>query len=301
MPPNFTTQNLTQQLNIGNIVSLGSYLYRSRFKQYFQLALIAHLWLFVPIYGWAKFYATAGLISRLIFSDIIGQKESIRSAKFHVNKHFWQFLLTVILSILICLLQFLIFYILCSLASGIIYLILATIFGLISQPINQVNPFSNLLFTIIIIPTVIAVYLSPLWFYSRFFLTDLPLAIEDKINSIQAMKLSRQLTKGLTLRIIAIILIAFFITLPIQILLWLILSFGFSIILGRISDLLFTQSGNNNDFIISSIVLIALNLINGIILMPFWQSVKSVVYYDIICRREGYDLILRDRSIEQTS
>ncbi|WP_276748830.1 hypothetical protein [Chlorogloeopsis fritschii] len=32
MPPNFTTQNLTQQLNIGNIVTLGSYLYRSRFK-----------------------------------------------------------------------------------------------------------------------------------------------------------------------------------------------------------------------------------------------------------------------------
>lgn len=41
---------------------------------------------------------------------------------------------------------------------------------------------------------------------------------------------------------------------------------------------------------ISTLLLMILNLITGIILMPFWQSIKSVVYYDIICRREGFDL-----------
>ncbi|MDM9385326.1 hypothetical protein QUB80_32240 [Chlorogloeopsis sp. ULAP01] len=167
-----------------------------------------------------------------------------------------------------------------------------------SQPTNQASPYSNLLFTIIIVTTIIAVYLSPLWFNSRLFLTDLPLVTEDNINYIQAIKLSRKLTKGLTLCIIAIIFVAFLITLPIQILLWLILSFGLGIIFARISELLFTQSGSNYNFTITTILLIILNLINGIILMPFWQSVKSVVYYDIICRREGYDLKLRDRSVE---
>lgn len=193
--------NLTQQFNIGNIVSLASYLYRSNFKKFSRLSLFAHLWLIVPIYGWAKFYAFAGLISRLAFSEISGQPESSKVAKIPIKKRFWQFLITAILVILICFLQFLIFYIGISLIAGIIYGILARFFGVISQPINQANPFDNTLFRIMIISIVIPVYFSPLWFYSRFFITDLPLAIEDDTNSIGAIKRSRQLSRGLTWRI----------------------------------------------------------------------------------------------------
>ncbi|MEH2079310.1 MAG: hypothetical protein V7K89_04630 [Nostoc sp.] len=161
--------NLTQQFNIGNIVSLASYLYRSNFKKFSRLSLFAHLWLIVPIYGWAKFYAFAGLISRLAFNEISSQSESSKVAKIQIKKRFWQFLITAILVILICLLQFFIFYIGISIIAGIIYGILAIVFGAISQPINQANPFDNPIFKIIIIPTAIAVYSSPLWFYSRFF------------------------------------------------------------------------------------------------------------------------------------
>ncbi|MBN3940082.1 MAG: hypothetical protein V7L21_11065 [Nostoc sp.] len=292
--------NLMQQFNIGNIVSLASYLYRSNFKKFSRLSLFAHLWLIVPIYGWAKFYAFAGLISCLAFSEISGQPET-KVAKIQIKKRFWQFLITVILVILICLLQFFIFYIGISIIAGIIYGILATIFGAISQPINQANPFDNTIFRIIIIPTAIPVYFSPLWFYSRFFITDLPLAIEDDTNSIGAIKRSRELSKGLTWRIIAIIFISFVITLPIQILGWLIYSIGFNILRQLISLLLSGDWANENEMFISALPLMISNLINGIILMPFWQSIKSIVYYDIICRREGFDLKIRDRTIELTS
>ncbi|BBD66164.1 hypothetical protein NIES4072_01570 [Nostoc commune NIES-4072] len=293
--------NLTQQFNIGNIVSLASYLYRSNFKRFSRLSLFAHLWLIVPIYGWAKFYAFAGLISRLAFSEINGEPESSKVAKIQIKKRFWQFLITAILVILICLLQFFLFYIAISIIAGIIYGILATVFGAISQPINKANPFENTIFRIIIIPIAIAIYSSPLWFYSRFFITDLPLAIEDDTNSIGAIKRSRQLSKGLTWRIIAIILVSFVITLPIQILGWLIYSIGFNILIRLISLFLSGTWANENKMFISILPLMISILINGTILMPFWQSIKSVVYYDIICCREGFDLKIRDRTIELTS
>ncbi|MEH2223879.1 hypothetical protein [Nostoc sp.] len=287
--------NLTQQFNIGNIVSLASYLYRSNFKKFSRLSLFAHLWLIVPIYGWAKFYAFAGLISRLAFSEINGEPESSKVAKIQIKKRFWQFLITAILVIFICLLQFFIFYIGISIIVGTIYGISATVFGAISQPINKANPFDNTIFRIIIIPTAIAIYSSPLWFYSRFLITDLTLTIDDT-NSIVAIKRSRQLSKGLTWRIIAIILVSFVITLPIQILGWLIYSIGFNILIRLITLLLSGDWANENKMFISALSLIISILINGIILMPFWQSIKSVVYYDIICCREGFDLKIRDRT-----
>ncbi|WP_224087384.1 hypothetical protein [Nostoc sp. MS1] len=290
-----------QQFNIGNIVSLASYLYRSNFKKFFRLSLFAHLWLIVPIYGWAKFYAFAGLISRLVFCEISDQPESSEVAKSQIKKRFWQFLITAIIVILICLVKFLFFYIGLSIIGGIIYAVLAMFFGAISQPINRANPFGNTIFTIILIPIAIAIYFSPLWFYSRFFITDLPLAIEDDTNFIGAIKRSRQLSKGLTWRMIAIIFLSFVVTLPIQILGWMIYSIGFRVLIQLISLLLYKDWANENERFISVLFLMISNLINGITLMPFWQSIKSVVYYQIICRQEGFDLKICDRTIEITS
>ncbi len=298
MSENQSHHHFMQQLNIGNVISLGFYLYRSHLKQYFKLALSAHLWLLVPIYGWAKFYAIAGLLSRLAFNELSGQTESLKAANLYINRRKWRFLITGILVILICLIQFFIFYILFSFIAGIIFYILATIFGS-PQQINPANPFSNLLGAIILIPTAIAVYLSPLWFYSRLFITDLPLATEDNINSIAAIKQSRQLTKGLRLRMIAIIFISFLISLPLQIILWLFFSLLFNLIIQLIYKFSNTVL-NPDDTLLSTLFLIILSFVNGIILMPFWQSIKSVVYYDILCRQEGFDLKLRDRNLEIT-
>ncbi|NEO26799.1 MAG: hypothetical protein F6K03_07845, partial [Kamptonema sp. SIO4C4] len=34
------------------------------------------------------------------------------------------------------------------------------------------------------------------------------------------------------------------------------------------------------------------NILGGIILIPFWQTLKSVIFYDLKTRREGFDLQL---------
>ncbi|BAZ86107.1 hypothetical protein NIES806_23170 [Dolichospermum compactum NIES-806] len=38
-------------------------------------------------------------------------------------------------------------------------------------------------------------------------------------------------------------------------------------------------------------------LIGGTFVMPFWQSIKAVIYYDLRSRREGLGLQLRDHDI----
>ena len=42
-------QGLVQPLSVGNVVSVGLRLYRSHFKQYVGVALIATLWILPPI------------------------------------------------------------------------------------------------------------------------------------------------------------------------------------------------------------------------------------------------------------
>ena len=91
MSGNFGSSSSIQPLSIGNVVSAGVRLYRSHLKTYLKLALIAHLWALVPIYGWAKYAAISGLISRLAFGELTYQPESVEEARSHVNPRFWSF------------------------------------------------------------------------------------------------------------------------------------------------------------------------------------------------------------------
>ena len=79
-------------LSIGNVVSAGARLYRSHFKTYLKLALFAYLWLLIPIYGWAKYFAISGLIARLAFGELTNHPESVKTARQQVNRRLWSFL-----------------------------------------------------------------------------------------------------------------------------------------------------------------------------------------------------------------
>lgn len=289
MSKHLSYHNLIQQLSIGNVVNLGIYLYRSHLKLYFKLALIAHLWLLVPIYGWAKFYATSALISRLAFSELIGQPESLKTARIQINRQLWNFLITSIFVLLIPLTETLISFIVFAIIGGIIVALIQEIFG-----INYNYEKPNSIFFIVTGILVIATYLSPLWFYSRLFITDLPLAIDNKISSFQTIKQSRQLTKGFRKRLLGIILLSFLIALPVVIFSWYFSNILLGVIVQRFSK--FYQIFGN-DFFISTLLLTFFSLGQGIITMPFWQSIKAVVYYEIRCRRDGLDLKLPNRDI----
>jgi hypothetical protein len=289
MSQNPSPQALKQQLSIGNVVTVSLNLYRSHLKLYFKLALSAHLWFLVPIYGWAKFFTIAALISRLGFDDLSGQSESINSVRSQLNRRMWHFLLTGILVVILSLLGMLILLILFSIIGGLLYALLSSVLG-ISQVGGADQLFKNWLYTGIVLPIAIVIYLSPVWFYSRFFITDLPLSVEREMSFLKAIKRSRELTKSFRRRLLVIILLAFLITLPILIIIW----YGFGRLLALISyNLLRFYIQNSN--VRLTLLLIILSLVIGVIIMPFWQSIKAAVYYDIRCRRESWDLKLPDR------
>jgi hypothetical protein len=101
MPKNLSSSGQTDPLSVGNVVSASLRIYPDHFKSYFGLALVAYLWLLVPIYGWAKYSAISALISRLAFGEVREKPETVSDARREVNPRMWSFFGAGILTFLI--------------------------------------------------------------------------------------------------------------------------------------------------------------------------------------------------------
>ena len=290
---NFNSPNFIQPLNITNVISAGMRLYRSHLKKYFFIALKAYVWLLVPIYGWVKFYALSALISRLSFGELVNQPESVAEGERFVNSRLWDFFVTMILMFAIGLCVGLVFILLCGLLIGI-----AAVLGL-----QDGNVASIIIYSLIVIISVIISCIGILWIGSRFYLVDVPLAIEDDVNGSSTINRSWGLTKGNVGRILLISLIGFLITIPIQFIIQIITIKIITTII-RIIGLSFTPLLREIDPIFSTIfstifllLILGLSFMGGVLILPFWQTVKAVVYYDLRSRHEGLGLQLRDHDI----
>lgn len=272
-----------QPLSVGNVVSAGLRLYRSHFKDYFLLALQAYVWLLVPVYGWAKFYAMTALISRLAFGELVNQPENIPSGQRYVNSRLWQFLLTMLLMFL--------------LGMGIVFgIVLFSVFlGILSGAFvggtGQLgNPTTIALIVLIIVVGILGT-VALLWLLTRFYLVDVPLAIEDNVDGVSTIGRSWELTRGYVWRVLLISFVAFLIVLPIQIAVRIITS----VIETIFRPLL--QQGFGIYSLLFFVLIMVLSFVSGALIAPFWHSIKAVVYYDLRSRREGLGLKLRDREI----
>ncbi|MEH2005296.1 hypothetical protein [Nostoc sp.] len=205
MSENFGSSGQIQPLSIGNVVSAAVRLYRSHLKTYLKLALIAHLWIIVPIYGWAKYAAISGLISRLAFGELIYQPESVQTASSHVNPRLWSFL-SVGFQVGISLL---VIYLGLAIVGGVV----ASLLGLVLRGILGTTG-AIVATTLAIIVTVVIVLLGLTWFYSRWVVAEVPLAVEENINSGESVARSWELTKASVFRIQGVVLVAFIVTLP---------------------------------------------------------------------------------------
>lgn len=276
-----------QPLSIGNVVTAGLRIYRSHFKSYFLLALKAYLWVLVPVYGWAKLFAIAGLLSRLSFSELVNQPESIEAGSRFVNSRLWQFLIAVLLMFLV------------GLGIGVGFIILIGIISAIFAALSAVGNLAvNAIAALIAIVVTLAFTIGILWLLARFFIVEVPLAIEDDINATSTISRSWELTKGFAWRLLGISLVAYLIALPIQIA----IQVGSSIIQIILASLS-SQAPLGSSLVLStlntliSILILGLILSSGALILPFWQAIKAVVYYDLRTRREGLGLKLRDRNI----
>lgn len=276
MSRNLSSSSPMQPLSIGNVVTAGVRLYSSNLKTYLKLALFAHLWVLVPIYGWAKYAAISGLISRLAFAELTNQPESINTARSKTNRRLWSFF---IIYLRVWFLLTLVLFALLTL-SGLAAGALVLVFGWTFE-------FWWAYFLVgIVVLGILLVGLT--WFYSRWVIAEVPLAVEDGINASQSIARSWDLTQNSVLRVQGVVVIAAVITLPI------IFLFNFlpEILLEIFED-------GSMIYGISYLLSLVISLAGGILVLPFWQAIKAVLYYDLRTRREGFGLNLHEPPTEE--
>jgi uncharacterized membrane protein len=311
-------QDAIQPLTVGNVVSAGIRLYRSHLGQYLGIAIRATLWILLPFLGFslafylareqavaiallilaaivayffctAKFLTNSAVISRLAFSELVNQPESVKQARAPVDRRLWRFLGAA------CLLSLISFGV--WLASSMVNqtILVAVTYALGGTP-GGPSP-DNLVAGVVIGLTLFILQIIFLtvqfWVTARFFIYDTPLAVENDVGAAGTISRSWELTKGNAWRIFLITLVTFLVTVPFYILILLVLiSFAIPLFRGYVSPLdllpvLFP-------LILGSIILF---LLVSMLVMPLWQAIKAVVYYDLRTRREGFGLQIRDRDI----
>ena len=230
-------------LNISNVFSTGWRIYRHNFVVYFRLAFIGCLWSWIPLYGWAKFYTSQGLISRLAFGEISENPESIKEARRYVKPRMWSFFIA---AIKVCF-----------------KLLIAETIAIIIIAISFAFPLA--------IVGIIAPLIYIFRLYASYFISEVPLAVEDNLNATLAIARSVELTKGYLKSIVAIMVISSLISLPF----W-------GIIVGNIVI-------GNSETAISNTVSFILSLVNTAIaalIIPLWQCIKVALYRDLQISRE---------------
>jgi hypothetical protein len=288
MSGNFSSPNPSQPLSVGNVVSAGFKLYRSHLKEYFFLALKAYVWLIIPIYGWAKFFALIALISRLSFGELVNQPETVKSGERFVDSRVWQFFVTLLLMFLINIGM----GIAVLLLFGIIIFVFAFIIGLVSQGSESpTNPILAVVFVLLTIVLGLVMLIPVLWFSSRFYLVDVPLAIEDRVDGTSTIGRSWELTQGHAWRVLLIGFVAYLITFPLQLIVQ-IISYSF-----QIASTYLISQGSSDAGQLLSLLNIVISFVASAAIVPFYQTVKAVIYYDLRSRREGMGLELRDYEV----
>ncbi|NEQ23148.1 MAG: DUF975 domain-containing protein [Microcoleus sp. SIO2G3] len=259
-------------LSVGNVVSAGVRIYRSHLQRYFMLALLAYVWLFVPIYGWAKYSAINGQLSRLAFQELINQPESNEESRSFTNPRMWSFLAA-------GLLMGLIFF-----GVAIALAIVIGIVAAVGAGLAVGAPALGLLGGLLIFAVSVAAIVFVIWLYARLLIVEVPLAIEPSLDAASTIGRSWNLTKGSVGRIMGVVFVAFLITLlvnvPVQV-----ASFAL--------DAASQASPESPVVALLSLALFVVSVLSGALLLPFWQVIKAVIYYDLRSRREGLGLELR--------
>jgi hypothetical protein len=304
-------------LNPGDVVSAALRLYKDRFKTFFRLAALATLWLvggivglvlaiallagvggaiggdigivggallgtvvgFAPLlYGSAKYYALSSVIGRLSFQELINQPETALEAQRQVAPRLGQFLLLGFVLLLAYLAAYLISAVAALVAGSGVGLLVGGLFALL---INET--FGAILGTVLGVLLGIGVLLVGLiWVASRLFIPEVVLAIEPQQDAGSSMSRSWELTQAAIMRIQLVFLATFLIQLPIL-----------SVTNYIPSILLEFLPADGVVYGITAVLSLILSLAGSMVVLPLWQAVKGVLYYDLRSRREGLDLSLR--------
>ncbi len=304
-------------LSIGNIVTAGTILYKSNFKRYLQVSFRATLWgiaivlltmglsfiggillpatrswlmliplglgwLVITLYCLAKYATDRAIICRLAYQESIDRPETVTEATKQLLPRTWGFLrLSWLLGLYLCLVTIASLIAVSVVSIGVMAFIM---YGLKITPDYTINVLVGLFFIGLFFLSILVI----IRYYAVWFIGELSLAIEPTKSARFSLRRSRKLSKISINRIILVLAIAFSISLPIN------LIGSIPVFIGRImaNPLLLPDPSTQlfgNMLIVAGIILSA---IGELLIMPFWQAIKAVIYYDLCNRQEGKDLIL---------
>lgn len=300
------TNNSIAPLNIGNTINTAFRLYRDRFQTYVFFAVRACLWSLLPlvlqlilsqllyqtitpeqgsdiglrlflfpiqIFSAAKYLFNSAVISRLAFQDIIYQPETAGQAEKKVKPKMWR----------LWWMQVLI--------------------GLLGAAIILAITLSLMLVSFIPILGVLLILLASfclpfffLWLSARIYIAELPLVIEDDLGSWQAIKRGWHLTKNSAWRIVGVIFIASLLIIPVYLLSGALASIpfwvNFSSFYSSLESVEDWQTLTENPLFFQQMAMFYYGLITvfvllNILLVPFWQSLKSVIYNHLLDQKKN--------------
>ena len=168
------------KLKIGSTIKTAFNIYRHNFKEYYRLALTNSLWIFIPVYGWAKYAAMMGLLARLSYGEAADNPETIAKAKRYIKPKTWLFFGA-------GLIETIIFYFRLSFVFIPLRIALLVVVGTSSFSLLFDSPFW--------LAVAVISFCYYYWVMSQLFLYELPIAIEGDANAGQARNIAGQLVR----------------------------------------------------------------------------------------------------------
>jgi hypothetical protein len=316
-------------LSVGNVVSAAIRLFRSHLGQYLGISLKAVGWMCVPwipltiaiilfvsaaalsssssgnsvgliavgvllipvflvllVYCGARAITNEALIGRLAFQDLMNQPESTATGWQQIRKRLWHFWLA----------RFMVGLIVFAVSAGMS--ILQNIMTVVPSAMGGSggsNGAAAMLLVLITLVMTLVSYGLQLWIQARLFVPELPIAVEENVTGDQSINRAWSLSKGHGGRIAMIIFVAGLITVPLFLIGFIPAIFAIFAMVPSMSSGGSPETAVAFGFISLLGLGFLLALALSIFVMPFWQTIKAVVYYDLRSRREGMGLELRDR------
>ena len=291
------TNNSIAPLTIGNTINTAFRLYRDRFQTYVFFAVRAGLWSLLPlilqlilsqllyqtitpeqgsdiglrlflfpiqIFSAAKSLFNNAVISRLAFQDIIYQPETSGQAEKKVKPKMWRLWWMQVL----------------------IGLLGAAIILAISLSLVLVS-FIPILGVLLILLASFCLPVFFLWLSARIYIAELPLVIEDNLGSWQAIKRGWHLTKNSAWRIVGVIFIASLLIIPVYLLSGALASIPFWFNSSEDWETLTENPLFSQQMAMFFYGLTTIFLLLNILLVPFWQSLKSVIYNHVLDQKKN--------------
>jgi hypothetical protein len=260
-------------------------------------SLLALAW--IPLFFVCVAYVLTetAVLSRLAYSEMIEQPESVKEVRSVLRRKKWYFLLL---------------WMMVGIIMGAINMGLTAVFQWIpmfgimavvgagagsegSLATAGLLPIVQLVGNVI----VLAIYY---WFFVRWFIPDAVMSVETEGGIDGAIGRSWTLSKGSAWRIFLVLLVGTLISLPFFIVAFVPFIIGLVTIFPLLTPVASSGDGSGPGldyfqgfipFGISIIVTLLLLFALNIFSLPFWQALKAVIYCDLRSRREGLGLKLR--------